>query len=263
MRAFSLIELSIVLVILGLLVGRIVTGQGLIRAAGLRETTQQYSQITSAYQTFRGKYMALPGDIVDPLKYGLLKSADYFAPGTTAGNGALECTNGAIEYSRRTGGCEQTMSIFHLRVTGMLPGPTDSMPPGYRHDAATTEQLATWYIPTKLSDGSLWIPFWDYKQGAANPDPRNAFAVMKLETQAGSTYNPSTTLYPETAWNIDVKLDDGLPGSGKVQAILVYNSFINYRAAATSNCVENIGGRFEYKLSNQSAVCGLVFEAGF
>lgn len=62
-RGFSLVELSIVLVILGLLTGGILAGQSLIRAAELRSVSTQYQQIISAVQGFRDKYMALPGDM--------------------------------------------------------------------------------------------------------------------------------------------------------------------------------------------------------
>ena len=61
--AFSLVELSIVLVILGLLTGGILSGQSLIRAAELRSVTTEYSRYTAATYSFRDKYFALPGDM--------------------------------------------------------------------------------------------------------------------------------------------------------------------------------------------------------
>lgn len=61
--AFSLVELSIVLVILGLLVGGVLSGQSLIRAAELRSVTSEYSKWHSAAHAFRDKYFALPGDM--------------------------------------------------------------------------------------------------------------------------------------------------------------------------------------------------------
>jgi hypothetical protein len=55
--------MSIVLVIIGLLVGGILVGQDLIRAAEARAQITQIEKYNSAVNTFRGKYGYLPGDI--------------------------------------------------------------------------------------------------------------------------------------------------------------------------------------------------------
>lgn len=65
MRGFSLVELSIVLVILGLLTGGILSGQSLIRAAELRSVVTDIQQIQTSIYSFRDRYMALPGDMKD------------------------------------------------------------------------------------------------------------------------------------------------------------------------------------------------------
>src|SRR5690606_1501704 len=60
---FSLVELSIVLVILGLLTGGILGGQSLIKAAELRSVATERQQWQIAINSFKGKYRALPGDM--------------------------------------------------------------------------------------------------------------------------------------------------------------------------------------------------------
>lgn len=62
-RAFSLVELSIVLVILGLLTGGILTGQSLIESATMRRQLADIATLQSATLSFRDKYMAIPGDM--------------------------------------------------------------------------------------------------------------------------------------------------------------------------------------------------------
>ena len=71
---FTLIELSIVLVIIGLIVGGIVAGKDMIRAAELRALLSQKDKFTSAVNIFKGKYNAVPGDMryTEAAKFGLL-----------------------------------------------------------------------------------------------------------------------------------------------------------------------------------------------
>ena len=61
-KGFTLIELSIVLVIIGLIVGGVLVGQDLIKAAEIRATVSQVEGYNSAVNTFRLKYNGLPGD---------------------------------------------------------------------------------------------------------------------------------------------------------------------------------------------------------
>jgi len=60
---FSLLELSIVLVIIGLIAGGIVAGSSMIRAAELRAVLTELTQYQTATNTFRDKYLGLPGDL--------------------------------------------------------------------------------------------------------------------------------------------------------------------------------------------------------
>lgn len=60
---FTLVELSIVLVIIGLVAGGVLVGRDLIAAATIRSTISQIEKYKTAVNTFRGKYGYLPGDI--------------------------------------------------------------------------------------------------------------------------------------------------------------------------------------------------------
>jgi prepilin-type N-terminal cleavage/methylation domain-containing protein len=96
-QGFTLIEMSIVLVIIGLVVGGILVGQDLIKAAAIRAQVTQIDKFNQAVNTFYGKYQALPGDIpaalvsafgftATPVRSGLAGQGD--------GNGELDGTNG-------------------------------------------------------------------------------------------------------------------------------------------------------------------------
>src|ERR1700742_2576195 len=93
-RAFSLVELSIVLVILGLLVGGILGGKSLIRASELRSVVTQHDQILTAILGFKDKYFALPGDMNNATQFwGALNPVSFCMTGhsvdqkTCDGNG--------------------------------------------------------------------------------------------------------------------------------------------------------------------------------
>ena len=60
--AFTLVELSIVLVIIGLIIGGVMVGQDLINAAKIRQQITQLEQIETQINTFKVKYNCLPGD---------------------------------------------------------------------------------------------------------------------------------------------------------------------------------------------------------
>ena len=107
---FTLIELSIVLVIIGLLVGGILVGQDLIRAAGAHAQISQIEKYNSAVNTFYGKYGAMPGDINantasqfgftprgTTLSCGLSgdNCGGSICPGQGDGNGLLELCHGS------------------------------------------------------------------------------------------------------------------------------------------------------------------------
>ena len=63
-EGFTLVELSIVLVIIGLIVGGVLVGQDLIAAARIRSQLSQIDKYNIAVNTFRLKYNVLPGDML-------------------------------------------------------------------------------------------------------------------------------------------------------------------------------------------------------
>lgn len=98
--AFTLIELSIVLVIIGLIVGGVPVGQDLIRAAAVRAQISQIEKYNRTVNTFLGKYGALPGDMSDPdaTNFGFAsRGVSAGQPGTGDGNRVLQglCGNGS------------------------------------------------------------------------------------------------------------------------------------------------------------------------
>ena len=84
---FTLIEMSIVFVVIGLIVGGILVGQDLIRAAGVRSQISQIEKFNTATNTFYGKYGYLPGDIpkTTAASFGFTARSGSFGDGNGAG----------------------------------------------------------------------------------------------------------------------------------------------------------------------------------
>ena len=64
-KGFTLIEIAIVLVIIGLLLGGVLKGQELINTARVRALNNTVDGITAAWFSFQDRYRAFPGDYLD------------------------------------------------------------------------------------------------------------------------------------------------------------------------------------------------------
>ena len=88
-QGFSLIELSIVLVIIGLLTGGILTGQSLIRASEVRSVATEVAKYRTAVMSFRDQYKALPGDMKNATTFwGSMTNCGAASP---SGTGTQTC----------------------------------------------------------------------------------------------------------------------------------------------------------------------------
>lgn len=248
--AFSLVELSIVLVILGLLTGGILAGQSLIRAAELRAVTVEYQRYSTATQSFRDKYFAIPGDMTNATAFWGTATT---CPGdsTHVGTGTATC-NGDGDGRLWPSANSSEMYRFwqHLANAGLIEG------------SYTGTADSTWFATAANSPKSkLGNAYW----GAVNvpsgttaaytTDP-NMFAIVygNFFEVGGITGGPQDPvlpiLKPEEAWNIDTKLDDGMPATGRVVV-----RGIPTCTTATSNTDFTAA----YALSTASQQCNLMF----
>jgi type II secretory pathway pseudopilin PulG len=113
---YSLVEIVIILVIIGLLVGGILKGQEMIVQARIKNVVIELNGAPVAYLSYQDRYRASPGD--DP--NAATRWASFGAPG---GNG-----NGYIggAYGSNTPTDESRIYWWHLRAAGFIPGPTQN-----------------------------------------------------------------------------------------------------------------------------------------
>ncbi len=199
-QGFTLIEIAIVLVIIGLLLGGVLKGQELINAARVRNIASQLDGVKVAYLGFQDRYRAYPGDVGDAQAAAQIPNATVGCG--TAGTGF--CGNGKIDPA------ENLVAWSHLSKSGFISG-------SYNGVVGTTQ--ATFQTPTTADAPSN--PFGgfmaivhdqDYGDGVTTT-PAN---VLNIKT-GGSI--PATTIA-----ELDRKVDDGLAYSGQFRTTITYGS---------------------------------------
>lgn len=185
---FSLIELAIVLVILGLLIGGVLKGKELIDGARLKRIVSQLQEYQLATSTFLDKYDALPGDFN--------KASTLIKSGLRNGKG-----NGTIEGAGLAVGSEALAFWSHLAYAGLIgnPGPDGTENLGEFGKGAPESSLGGGFTVENNPQGlrGLWFI---------------------LGTKKGD-HGDGALLTPAQAMSIDKKLDNGHPTSGKVRAM--------------------------------------------
>ena len=262
-KAFSLVELSIVLVILGLLVGGILAGQSLIRAAELRSISNQSQTYNTAVHSFRDKYFALPGDMSNAVRFwgaqaGPTTDGYNSTCGilTTAATTPATCNGNGDNTLNTIGGYYSEMFRFwqHLANAGLIEGNyagvTDT---GNALDSTVGFNIPSSRIPN--AGFAIWYVAFAAPTAYFDSGVVGKHLMLFGGERAGNPGVP--VLAPEEAWNIDTKMDDGLPGQGRV---------INYRSdfAVTPNCTTTTNpATATYNLGNSTKLCSMIFLPGY
>jgi prepilin-type N-terminal cleavage/methylation domain-containing protein len=261
-RGFSLVELSIVLVILGLLTGGILAGQSLIRASELRAVSTEYQRYAAASQTFRDKYFAIPGDMSNATKF-------WGTAGTCPGTNATPSTTAATCDGNGDGILQTSITTSnewfrywqHLTNAGLVEGSYS----GVANNATASEDDAL--IGTNVPRSKLSQAGWSAVNAGG---PFTVASTFYFEGTYGNMFmvggNTTTSVSngsifkPEEVWNIDTKMDDGKPGTGNVVVFEVQASSCHDQAASAAAALVGIAN---YNLTNSSAVCSMMFRNAF
>lgn len=193
-RGFTLIEIAIVLVIIGLLLGGVLKGQELITSARVRNLISQQDGVKAAYFGFLDRFRALPGDY--PL-------ASTNINGTTVngnGNGQIEAAATPVSGSVAT---EDVAVWEHLTRAGFING-------AYTHAATYT---------TTSAAANPYSMFLVMRYDNVYADVGTAATRHNLKT---GNQVPADILA-----EIDRKVDDGSPQSGTFR-------FTTFSAAGTT-----------------------------
>lgn len=268
-HGFTLVELSIVLVILGLLVGGVLAGQSLIKAAELRAVTTEYTNYVTAINTFKGKYFALPGDMPNAVRYwgAQAGTTDDGINSTCAGLSAaatgLPTCNG--DGNGRVGGTlasnpwmRSPHEVFrfwqHLTNAGLTEGGLT----GVSSAGAYGARVGTNVPRSKFNAGAGWgVASYETSVTAAPYAtivfPANYGSYLFLGGNASNTslQHEEPILKAEDMYTIDMKMDDGKPHTGIV---------LGYRNSTRPECVTTADNA--YALGSTVIGCTAIFLTG-
>ena len=258
-RGFSLVELSIVLVILGLLTGGILAGQSLIRASELRAVTTEYQRWTAAAGSFRDKYFAVPGDMTNATSFwgfaGGTTGTDAACYGSTTGTGTQTCNgngNGLVALSGAGNQYNESHMFWQqLASAGLIEG-------NYTGKAGASSGY-TVVIGTNAPASKLGRAGWSiHSEAPITGDSLNYDGTQNNILYYGTiapTFPSSHTMGPamkaSEAWNIDTKMDDGKPSSG---SIITYKPMYEWYG-----CADGMAADAPYALSRTEIACNLIF----
>lgn len=218
---FTLIEIAIVLVIIGLLLGGVLKGQELINTARVRALNNSVDGITAAWFSFQDRYRAFPGDY------------------TQANTNILATLTNGDGNGRVITPAERGQLWAHLEAAGYVTGGYDGV--AMADGAEYICPVAT--CPDNGFGAGMNLAFGNQIRGGAA-----AVDSHELITGRG--------IPVEVIAELDRKVDDGEPETGAMQLGLGGTGWI---AADSTACQRDNAGTSVYQLQTPSSNCAAVF----
>ena len=183
---FTLVEIAIVLVIIGLLLGGILKGQELINSAKVKNLANDFRVIPTYIYAYQDKFKALPGDDAQVTAH-ITGATLATTPAASQGNGVI---NG--NWNSATNTDESFLFWQHVRLANLAAGPTDPADPTY--------------IPTNAVGGKLGIS----SAGAAQ---------LQISGMTGTYQVCSAGILGKFAKQLDIQMDDGNTATGSLRVV--------------------------------------------
>ena len=120
-RGFTLVEIAIVLVIIGLLLGGVLKGQELIYNQKVKSTYDAYRQTTAAMYGYQDRYRAIPGDDANVLTRGFVATGGVAIVAGT-GDGIIQGAASQCNAAGVGAALEVCQANYHMRLAGFISG---------------------------------------------------------------------------------------------------------------------------------------------
>jgi prepilin-type N-terminal cleavage/methylation domain-containing protein len=184
---FTLVEIAIVLVIIGLLLGGVLKGQELINSAKVKNFANDFRNISTFVYAYQDKYRATPGDDPTPATHADA-TAVLATTGGTVGNARIEGN-----WNSTTVTDESYLFWQHVRLAGLATG-------------STTTGVPLGYLPTNADGGALGVTGAPVYNGPAPAWTANFFIC-------------SSNIQGRFARQLDTTIDDGNTSTGTVRVL--------------------------------------------
>ncbi len=218
-KGFTLIEIAIVMVLVGLLLGSVLKGQELITTARVRNISAQLDSVKIAYLGFQDRFRAYPGDVPDAVAANNIPNSPPFGGGCGVAGGF--CGNGRIDPA------ENLVVWMQIARSGFINETYGG--------AVGGAQMA--FQPADMTNSPS--------------NPYGGFLVLVHDKDYGDVGATSIVLNIKTGGGLpagivaelDRKLDDGIAGSG------VFRTAISYGNQA-AGCTTGVNGTMTLAYAN-------------
>lgn len=180
-HGFTLVEIAIVLVIIGLLLGGVLKGQEMINSAKVKNLANDFRTIPLFIYGYQDKFKRLPGDDSAVVTHLGASATLATTPAGSQGNGVIDG-----EWNSTTMTDESALFWQHIRLAGLSTGSTDF---------ATKASL-----PNNAEGGQLGIQM-----------------KPPIKEMSGTYYICSSGINGKLAQQLDISLDDGVPDKGSLR----------------------------------------------
>ena len=185
-KGFTLVEIAIVLVIIGLLLGGVLKGQELINSAKVKNFANDFRNTPLYIYGYQDKFRALPGD--DKAANTHVTGGTVSTAGGTPGNGMIEG-----RWDSTTVTHESALFWQHVRLAGLAAGSTDTSVPGS-------------YFPTNADGGTIGV------ESASTTPPIVGLTGPYIVCSGG--------ILGKFAKQLDTTMDDGNTATGSMRATI-------------------------------------------
>jgi prepilin-type N-terminal cleavage/methylation domain-containing protein len=252
-RAFSLLELALVVLIISILSSAAIIGTNLINRAKLRLIINDYNVYKNAFNTFYATYDVKAGDMSpeDSLKFFGVANYTYNCATSSYNDMVLSASD------------EGLIAFSHLNLAELIFGKYDGL--------FLQEEKPGVTVGRSRYDDELGFSFfsinagcnkWLYEERSIYKKNNKTILVFGKK-DAEDTILANSAVKPIDAYSIDNKLDNGIPNSGRFLAD--HGSDVGNNAQCTSlngvnaSFYKQTDGDLSYMLDHNYAACRLMF----